>query len=139
VFNFFRPGYVPPATSLGAGLVAPEFQLVNENSVGGYLNYMQIVIHNGLASADIQATYQTEMSLALSPSPANPTALVDRLNLLLCAGQISAANVQLIATTVGNMRGTDAKTPANTPLNLRFRVCAAVLMVMACAEYLLQK
>ena len=37
VFNFFRPGYVPPATALSPGAVAPEFQLVNESSVGGYL------------------------------------------------------------------------------------------------------
>ena len=49
VFNFFRPGYVPPSTALAAtGAVAPEFQLVNESSVGGYLNYMQGVIRNGI-------------------------------------------------------------------------------------------
>ena len=42
VFNFFRPGYVPPGTSLSAGAVAPEFQLVNESSVAGYLNFMQV-------------------------------------------------------------------------------------------------
>jgi len=50
VFNFFRPGYVPPATALTPGAVAPEFQLVNESSVGGYLNYLQTVISNGISS-----------------------------------------------------------------------------------------
>ena len=49
MFNFFRPGYVPPSTALAAsGATAPEFQLVSESSVGGYLNYMQNVIRRGL-------------------------------------------------------------------------------------------
>jgi hypothetical protein len=142
VFNFFRPGYVPPATALTAGAVAPEFQLVNESSVGGYLNYMQGVIDGGINSSDIKAIYSSEIALALSPTPANPTNLIDRLNLLLCAGQLSAPNALLITTTVGAMKGMDTSTPVNatkTAANLRNRVCAAVLMVMACAEYLVQK
>jgi hypothetical protein len=142
VFNFFRPGYVPPATALTTGAVAPEFQLVNESSVGGYLNYMQGVIDGGLNSSDIKAVYSAEIALALSPSSASPTDLVNRLNLLLCAGQLSAANVTLITTTVGAMKGTDTSNPVNatkTATNLRNRVCAGVLLVMACAEYLIQK
>ncbi|MBE0546501.1 MAG: DUF1800 domain-containing protein, partial [Rubrivivax sp.] len=44
VFNFFRPGYVPPNTAIAtAALVAPEFQITNESSVAGYLNYMRTV------------------------------------------------------------------------------------------------
>jgi hypothetical protein len=147
VFNFFRPGYVPPATVLTAGTVVPEFQLVNESSVGGYLNYMQGVIGNGInfvsgSTWDISTPYSAEIALALSPTPANPTNLIDRLNLLLCAGQLSAPNVTLITTTVGAMKGVDTSIPVNaskTAVNLRNRVCAAVLMVMACAEYLVQK
>jgi hypothetical protein len=81
VFNFFRPGYVPPSTALSASLTpAPEFQLVNESSVGGYLNYMQNVIRNGIyvnapdlpQSAsnttngyDITAAYSAELALVL--------------------------------------------------------------------------
>jgi uncharacterized protein (DUF1800 family) len=49
VFNFFRPGYVPPSTALATSkAVAPEFQIVNESTVGGYLNYLQGVVRNGL-------------------------------------------------------------------------------------------
>jgi uncharacterized protein (DUF1800 family) len=144
VFNFFRPGYVPPAITLSAGAVAPEFQLVNESSVGGYLNYMQGVIGNGInfvsgSTWDIATPYSTEIGLALSPSAANPAALINRLNVLLCAGQLSASNVTLITTTVGGMKGTDATSATNTATNLRRRVSAAVLLVMASAEYLVQK
>jgi uncharacterized protein (DUF1800 family) len=39
VFNFFRPGFVPPGTELAkTKTLAPEFQLVNETAVGGCLN-----------------------------------------------------------------------------------------------------
>lgn len=132
VFNFFRPGYVPAGTALSSGKVAPEFQIVNESSVGGYLNTMMTVIDNGLASGDIRAAYTAEVALATSPSAASPSALVQRLNRLLCAGQLSAATVSTITSAVGAMAST-------TSDHLRRRVCAAVLLVMASSEYLVQK
>jgi uncharacterized protein (DUF1800 family) len=134
VFNFFRPGYVPTNTALTPGKVAPEFQIVNETSVGGYLNYMMNVISNGLGDtpSDIRAAYTAEIALANSPSAASPGDLVNRLNLLLCAGQLSSTTVATITSAVGAMA-------SSTDANKRNRVCAAVLMVMACAEYLVQK
>jgi len=132
VFNFFRPGYVAPGTTLSVGKVAPEFQLVNESSVGGYLNYMMGVISNGISS-DMKATYTAEIALANTSG-----ALVQRINLLLCAGQLSSATVSLIANAVVSMPGvvTNTTTTAN---NMRNRVYATVLLTMACAEYLIQK
>jgi uncharacterized protein (DUF1800 family) len=127
VFNFFRPGYVPPATALGAGAVAPEFQLVNESSVGGYLNYLQTVISNGISSGDIKAAYVTELALV-----ADNNALLARLNLLLCAGQLSSASQALIIAALNAM-------PTTTDPQKLNRVYAAVLMVMASADYLVQK
>ncbi len=42
VFNFYRPGYVPPSTAIAVrGMVAPEFQITTETSVAGYINFMQ--------------------------------------------------------------------------------------------------
>lgn len=133
VFNFFRPGYVPPTTTLSAGKVAPEFQIVNESSVGAYLNTLMNVIGNGLSSGDIKAAYTAEIALA-----STPTALVARLNLLLCAGQLSVSTANTLASTVASMAGAVASS-STTATNLRNRVCAAVLMVMACPEYLVQK
>ena len=126
VFNFFRPGYVPPATALSAGAVAPEFQLVNESSVGGYLNYLQGVISGGI-NADIKAAYGAELALA-----GDAAALLARLNLLLCAGQLSAASQTLILGALNAM-------PAGTDAQKRNRVYAGVLMLMASADYLVQK
>ena len=87
VFNWFSPGYVPPGTSIAAaGLVAPEMQMTNVSTVVGYINYMQNAI-GGTASAgpDVFSSYATEMGLA-----ATPDQLMDRINLLLMAGQMSS-------------------------------------------------
>jgi len=146
VFNFFRPGYVPPGTAMASGSVTtPEFQLVSESSVASYLNFMVETIRSGIwvdapnvpygssnatDGYDIKASYTTELALVT-----DATALVNRLNLLLCAGQLSAAtrtmfinalNATRVTATSGNGRKLD-------------RIAAAVLMVMASAEYLIQK
>ena len=87
VFNWFAPGYVPPGTSIEqAGLVAPEMQMTNVSTVVGYLNYMQDAIgsdaNNGV---DVFSSYDTELGLA-----ATPDALLDRINLLLMAGEMDS-------------------------------------------------
>jgi uncharacterized protein (DUF1800 family) len=126
VFNFFRPGYVPPNSLLGSNnITAPEFQLCNESTVAGYLNYMQTVIASG--AGDVKPNYTAELALA-----ADAAALVDRIVLLLSANGLSAATLTLITTAVASIAGsTDAG-----KLN---RVQAAVLLVMASPEYLVQK
>ena len=129
VFNFFRPGYVPPSSAVAsAGMVAPEFQLVNETSVGGYLNYMQntVIPRN---SQDVNASYTAE--LALAPDPG---ALVRRLNLLLAANQLSPATVNVIVAALGT-----TVTASSSEANKLARIYAAVLMVMAAPDYLIQK
>jgi uncharacterized protein (DUF1800 family) len=129
VFNYFRPGYVPPSTSIAASkLVAPEFQLVNETSVGGYLNYMQGNLPRN--TKDVNVTYASELALVLDPA-----ALVRRLNLLLTGNQLSAATLALITNALATPVVT-ATSADNVKLN---RVYAAVLMVMASPQYLIQK
>ena len=145
VFGFFRPGYVPPGTTLSASsATAPEFQLVNESTVGGYLNFMQNAIQYGINcpepgvpqaawtnySYDVQANYGPELALV-----ANATALVNHVCLVLAAGQISSASRTIM---VAALEATSVTTGSNNTAKLR-RVWAAILMVMACPEYLIQK
>jgi len=121
VFNFFRPGYVPPAL----GVVAPEFQLVNESSVVGYVNYMQGAISKGVG--DVKADYATLLPLA-----DNVPALIDEINLVLAAGQLGSDTVNLIRNAIAGMAtGTDAAR-AN-------RIYAALTLVMAAPEFIIQK
>jgi len=130
VFNFFRPGYVPPATAMADDqATAPEFQLVNETSVGGYLNYLQGVIRNGL-SADMQPAYAAEWALVNDAA-----ALVRHINLVLCAGRLSPATQTLMIDAVSTGQATST---ASDTYKLN-RIAAVVFMAMASAEYLIQQ
>ena len=132
VFNFFRPGYVPPSTVLATeGKVAPEFQLVNETSVGGYLNYMQNILVNGYDTKDVSASYAVEKTLVFDAA-----ALVRRLNLVMCANQLSAATVTLITNALATPPVPAGSTNDSLKNN---RIYAAILMVLASPEYLIQK
>ena len=152
VFNFFRPAFIPPGTVLVTkNAVAPEFQLVNETTVGGYLNFMQDVVRSGLRSyidpAVPQASYPSNNGYKLHSAPtyfselalvADPAALVKRINLLMAAGQISDSNQTLMINAIASMpiNSTNATTLEGQRLD---RVSAAILMIMASSEYLIQK
>jgi uncharacterized protein (DUF1800 family) len=126
VFNFFRPGYVPPGTAIAQqGLVAPELQITNESSVAGYLNYMQTSIQNG--RGEVKANYADWVPLA-----GDAQRLLDQINLQLAGGAVSAATISTIKTAVETI----SMTTANGPLQ---RVQAAILLVMAAPEYIVQK
>jgi uncharacterized protein (DUF1800 family) len=121
VFNFFRPGYSPPNTAIAsAGLVAPEFQITNELSTIAYVNFMQTLIGSGIG--DVRASYDDLQALT-----ADSQALVDAVNLVLAAGQVSASTVATIKTAVDTV-GTAAN-----------KINTAVLLVMASPEYLTLK
>lgn len=121
VFNFFRPGYAPPNTAIAsAGLVAPEFQITNELSTIAYVNFMQTLIGSGIG--DVRASYDDLQSLT-----ADSQGLVDAVNQLLAAGQVSASTVATIKTAVDTV-GTAAN-----------KINTAVLLVMASPEYLTLK
>ncbi|MEP7155394.1 MAG: DUF1800 domain-containing protein [Betaproteobacteria bacterium] len=135
VFNFFRPGYIPPNSRVGGqGLASPEMQITNETSIAGYLNYMRGVINAGVGTRtggvnDIQADYTAELALST-----NPGALVDRVNLLLTGGNLSPGTRTLIVNAVSTINiGT-----SNPNADMRNRVNLAILMTMATPEYLFQ-
>ena len=136
VFNFFRPGYVPPNSPLAStGSTAPEFQLVHETSVPSYMNYLEGILARGInvgtpQGIDIVPAYTTELTLV-----GNPAALVDRLNRVLAAGQLSQATVDMIASALAY--DTSTATSSDT---LRFAyVAKAIMFVMSSPEYLVQK
>jgi len=126
VFNFFRPGYVPPNTNVGlSGLVAPEFQITNASSVVAYVNFMKRVISNGIG--EVKADYRSLLPLAT-----NAAALLEEINVVVAAGQISASNLATMASAINGMPLSNAAAANN-------RVYAALLLVMASPEYITQK
>ena len=152
VFNFYRPGYVPSSKSIAdAGLVAPEFQIVHDVSVAGYMNYMRSVIQVD-TTRDIQQDYTAELALADKPAD-----LVERMNLLLFYGQMpDALKTQLTAAVTSRAVPTAVYAAGTAPASgaaatapptnqaaidsaKRDRVYLAVFLSLASPDYLIQK
>jgi hypothetical protein len=129
VFNFFRPGYVPPRTAMAAAdRQAPEFQITNETSMAGYLNFLHWTVRWGYGEA--KPSYAPLMPIAHDPG-----AVVAWLNLHFVAGQLDNETVNTIkdALTTLNIR---ADSSDEDKLNL---IASACVLVMASPEYLVQK
>jgi uncharacterized protein (DUF1800 family) len=134
VFNWFAPGFVPPGTSIAAaGLEAPEMQMTNVSTVVGYINYMQGAIgSSATGGSDLFSNYEEEMRLA-----ATPTALLDRINLLLMAGEMDST---LYSQIEGAISAIDIPTSNQTAINaaLLNRVQTAIYLTMASPEFCAQ-
>ena len=125
VFNFFRPGYVPPNSALGTlNLNAPEFQITNESTVVGWANWAQTFVQSGVG--ETRPDYAAELALAT-----DATALVKRVSLLLSGDTLSAATLATIGTAVGSISATTDAGKLN-------RVYAAIHLVLCAPEYLVQ-
>ncbi len=134
VFNWFAPGFVPPGTDIEkAGLVAPELQMTNITSVASYLNYMQDAI--GAADAggqDLFSAYSPEIALAQTPDK-----LLDRVNLLLMAGQMSPSLRQQVLDAVNSI-AIPAGSPDAAGAALKARVQVAIYLTVASPAYIAQ-
>jgi uncharacterized protein (DUF1800 family) len=166
VFNFFRPGYVPPGTGFASiRATAPEFQIVNETTVGSYVNFMQSVIREGLSTedpttpevvytnytrSDIQGDYTKLLGLINNNTSTDveaervSKALVSNLNLLLTAGQVSNNSLTSITAAIkaAMLQSNKLITNARTTQMETYRqdlVAAAILLFMTSPDYLIQK
>ena len=113
VFNFFLPTYSPPGALTAAGLVAPEFQLINATSGVKAPNYFRNAVFGGLdrwgyASINraVFLNLLPEMLLNVPAAavndpfpnidPLDPDHLLRRLDLVLTGGRLTPRNFQLI-------------------------------------------
>lgn len=128
VFNFYRPGFVPPGSAIATqGLVAPELQINTESQVTSYINYMRGVVENGAGdNNDVFSNLVAEQALA-----SNPDALIDRVDLLLTGQRLSAATRSAMRTAILSVPTT--ATNAN-----RTRARIAVLLTLCSPEFLVQ-
>ncbi len=129
VFNFFRPGYVPPGTQIAvAEKQAPEFQLLNETTIAGYTNFTQYITRGQYS--DFKSTYTYLLTIAHD----TPT-LLAWLNLRFSANQLSANTLAVVQAVIGAFNVT-ATTPDNTKLDM---LASASFLILASPEYLVQK
>lgn len=148
VFNFYRPGYVPPQSqTAAAGLVAPEMQIVSETSIGGWVNYAKSAVSSGVGTwnqydsngdgvidsvwrQDVQFDFTSEKALADKPGD-----LVDALAAKLMAGRVSSTLRSQIVTALGTIT-ISSSSPDTGRLR---RVQAALFLLLISPDFVVQK
>lgn len=153
VFNFFRPGYVPPGAETGKmGLASPEMQLVHETSVAGYVNLVRAVVSLGVGMYGYDSRAKApDVLLSFHRNPAvtngfialgaNPDALVEDANQRLMYGTMPAALKAEIVQAVKTIdyRSATLPTAQQTLDTYTGRLYTAILLTAASPEFQVQK
>jgi uncharacterized protein (DUF1800 family) len=148
VFNFFRPGYVPPGGEAAQlGLALPEMQITSESSVAGYVNFMLDVLARGagtkgLSGSATRPDLQTDLS-ALRALADQPSALVAQVTARLLGEAVPAALSTEVAAAVASVPlpalAADGRNRAKVEAARLSRVQVALALVLASPEYIVQK
>jgi uncharacterized protein (DUF1800 family) len=138
VFNFFAPTYQRAGPLAAAGLVVPEFQITNENTIVLTANTLQLqaydfVDSHGVVSTSTAGAAVTNPMLLHTASweayASNASTLVSQLALVFMPGQMPAA---MNATLVGYVNAIPATSPAS-------RVIEAASLLLSSPQYSVQR
>jgi hypothetical protein len=149
VFNFFYPDFKCPGTLAAAGLTTPEFQLTSDTTVVGQMNFLWGGIMwnwenvNGVSSfmfggGSIMLDVGPWMTTNYTATASGVSSLVDALNTLLLAGQLSGG----AKTAIVNYVSSTANFPYDTPpssTQMRDRVQAVVHLLATSPDFTIQK
>lgn len=152
VFNFYRPGYIPPNTLSGSnGMTVPEFQLVNGTTIPGYINFITFFARGGTLEADLEIYEEVGDIIGVDFDPqlarqsfapdysgieglaGNPGELVDYIYLLMTGSLPSQDTRQTLITY---LREVDT---SNNSTWREVRAALAVILVMTSSDYLIQR
>jgi uncharacterized protein (DUF1800 family) len=147
VFNFYFPDYKFPGPLASAGLTTPEFQLTSDTSTAQQMNFLEGGILNNTGNTNGLSSFiagNGAIALDIGPwmtpgytSNAGIPGLVDALNSLLCAGQLSAGAKTAIVNYVANTSNFPYTTPTNT--QMRDRVRAVVHLIVTSPDFTIQR
>jgi len=143
VFNFFYPGFEFPGALASAGMTTPEFQLTADTSVALAMNFMEGgLLNNGNNTNGLSSFYVGNGAIVLDVGPwmgtnftadANVGSLVDSLNTVLLAGELSyAAKTNIVSYVTNNF-------PASSSTWQRDRVRAVVHQIANSPDYSIQR
>ena len=135
VFNFYRPGFVAPGSVTAQdGVVAPEFQIVNESYVVGYANTMLDFVWDRTTHASQPASYTPDYS-ALTDVADQPDAVADHLNELLFAGEM----MESTRTSIVDALSATRITARNSDTDRLTRARLAVFIAVTAPEFAIEK
>ena len=134
VFNFFLPDYSPPGELAANGLVAPEMQITDDSRIVTTTNTLRVLVFTSYPGSlsqqpdTVMFDYTDELALA-----SDPAALIDHLDLVLLAGQMSPAMRQTLIDYVSDI----SMTAGGLGLGVQ-RVFEAVFLIITSPEGAIQ-
>lgn len=136
VFNFFRPGYLPPRTALAdAGLVSPEMQITDETTTVGWINFLQGFLLRPPRDGDRAIEFDIDDLIDLVPdatiSQGQAASLVDEIITRLCPFGVDDGTRNLVVNAVKN-----AATPNGVGTLQRERVMGAAVLIAATTDFI---
>ena len=149
VFNFYRPGYVPPNSGVAdKSLVAPELQIANESTLAEWVNYSDQLSGWGTGwtgeGPELPASQRNQSDVRLDFSAAGSVIrslidggienMLDQLDLLLFAGRMDKATRAALLAAVNDVRDWGT---ADERAERRVRL--AVFLSLASPDYLVQQ
>jgi len=145
VFNFFQSDYQPLGVVEEAGLVAPEFQITDAQTIAGWMNALfRFIVEGRIADeydvygGEPNENYADEISELDFSEELLYTAddelhiLLDRLNLVLAQGRLTESTLEKIIETIKVFPNEDEDDKLN-------RVELAIYLTMSSPEYLIHK
>jgi hypothetical protein len=131
VFNFYHPDFTPAGPLQATNLVGPEFEITNASSVAGFSDFSKWGIINGFDHYDtlnpghqVLPDYSYYLGIV-----GTPQALIDELDIVLCAGGMNAAYKAQVVQSV-------TAVPASQGLE---RVNLALWLIINSPDYSVQK
>jgi len=141
VFNFFRPDHTPNGMLNDLGLKAPEFQIMNENTLVGFTNLTYYMVTEfSFADGITDEVYTASDDLSkldlnqVTTLAANSGDLLNYLNLTLLNNQMTSALRTIL------LEHLDQKDIYPDGINGQFvRAHEAIILIINSPEYLIQR
>ena len=143
VFNFFQPDHQPIGVIADQELVAPEFQIVNSQSLIGYLNGLNEWIIRGRPANEWslyggeeipeneRSFFQLDDEIDIATDD-RLHELLDHLNLVLAHGRLTQRTEDIIINAIKEFPDEDRE-------DLDQRVRVAIYLVMSAPEFLINR
>ncbi|MFN8344538.1 MAG: DUF1800 family protein [Spirosomataceae bacterium] len=150
VFNFFQPDFQPDGELKTQGKFAPEFQLVNSQTITNYVNALNYWFFNDTPS-EFWGFFEGETYKPDQDPKFNLTAdyvftrndkipqLLDKYNLLFTGGKLSVKTLDLIRSMVLKVPySEDTNGVPNADLALR-RIRLMLVLILSSPDYLINR
>jgi hypothetical protein len=143
VFNFFKPGFIPPGEMTTRNLLGPELQLQTDSNIANSTNTIgyDLAYYDTSDTCDSNNTtglvgfdHNQDAALAGTGTGGSSAALVDEYSKRFMSSQMSPFMRQTLIAYL------DTITDANAGTDWRhFRIVGALYLILSSPEYMVQK